>query len=263
MSGHPVVPVMEVRDLHKSFAGNEVLRGVDVIAHPGEVISIIGGSGSGKSTTLRCLNLLEVPNGAGVFKLLGEKVHFKSDRRGNSLVTDRRQLRRLRSRIGMVFQNFNLWPHMTLEQNVMEAQIQVLGRSKADAREQARQLLDRVGLSDRLEMYPSYLSGGQQQRGAIARVLAVDPEVMLFDEPTSALDPELVGEVLSVMKDLAEEGRTMVIVTHEMQFAANVSDKVMFLNDGRVEEAGTANEIFQAPKSERLKQFIQSTTQNQ
>lgn len=255
---HQAAPVIEVRGLHKSFGQIEVLKGIDLTARPGEVISLIGGSGSGKSTTLRCLNLLETPTSTAMLKLLGEEVHLKPGKQGASAISDRRQLRRLRSRLGMVFQSFNLWPHMTLEQNVMEAQVQVLGRAQAEAREHARDLLDRVGLTDRREMYPSYLSGGQQQRGAIARALAVDPEVMLFDEPTSALDPELVGEVLTVMRGLAEEGRTMIIVTHEMSFAAEVADKVMFLNQGKVEEEGTPEEIFKSPKSERLQQFIQS-----
>ncbi len=253
----PGTPVIEVRDLHKSFGQTEVLKGIDLTAHTGEVIAVIGGSGSGKSTTLRCLNLLEIPTRTKTLRLLGEDVHLKTTRKGTE-VSDKRQLRRLRSRLAMVFQSFNLWPHLTLEKNVMEAQIQVLGRSKDEARETARALLDRVGLSDRREMYPNYLSGGQQQRGAIARALAVDPEVMLFDEPTSALDPELVGEVLSVMRELAQEGRTMIIVTHEMKFAADVADKVMFLNAGLVEEEGTSEQLFSAPKSERLKQFIQS-----
>lgn len=255
---HTAAPVIELRDLHKSFGQVEVLKGIDLTARPGEVISLIGGSGSGKSTTLRCLNLLEIPTSTGRLKLLGEQVHLKPGKNGHSEISDHRQLRRLRSRLGMVFQSFNLWPHMTLEQNVMEAQVQVLGRHKEEAREVARQLLDRVGLSERRDMYPSYLSGGQQQRGAIARALAVDPEVMLFDEPTSALDPELVGEVLGVMQGLAEEGRTMIIVTHEMKFAADVADRVIFLNQGRVEEEGTPEQIFEAPKSERLQQFIQS-----
>lgn len=255
---HTAAPVIELRDLHKSFGQVEVLKGIDLTARPGEVISLIGGSGSGKSTTLRCLNLLEIPTSTGRLKLLGEEVHLKPGKNGHSEISDHRQLRRLRSRLGMVFQSFNLWPHMTLEQNVMEAQVQVLGRHKEEAREVARQLLDRVGLSERRDMYPSYLSGGQQQRGAIARALAVDPEVMLFDEPTSALDPELVGEVLGVMQGLAEEGRTMIIVTHEMKFAADVADRVIFLNQGRVEEEGTPEQIFEAPKSERLQQFIQS-----
>ncbi len=255
---HTAAPVIELRDLYKSFGQVEVLKGIDLTARPGEVISLIGGSGSGKSTTLRCLNLLEIPTSTGLLKLLGEEVRLKPGKNGHSEISDHRQLRRLRSRLGMVFQSFNLWPHMTLEQNVMEAQVQVLGRHKEEAGEVARQLLDLVGLSERREMYPSYLSGGQQQRGAIARALAVDPEVMLFDEPTSALDPELVGEVLDVMQGLAEEGRTMIIVTHEMKFAADVADRVIFLNQGRVEEEGTPEQIFEAPKSVRLQQFIQS-----
>ncbi|MFD2740955.1 ATP-binding cassette domain-containing protein [Sulfitobacter aestuarii] len=254
----PGTPVIKVRDLHKTFDRHEVLKGIDLTARVGEVTALIGGSGSGKSTTLRCLNLLEIPTRTRTFKLLGEDVAFRSSIRKGVEVVDKRQLRRLRSRLAMVFQSFNLWPHLTLEKNVMEAQVQVLGRAKDEARETARRLLDRVGLSDRRDMYPSYLSGGQQQRGAIARALAVDPEVMLFDEPTSALDPELVGEVLSVMKELAEEGRTMIIVTHEMKFAAEVADKVMFLNAGRVEEEGTSDQVFNAPRSERLKQFIQT-----
>lgn len=251
-------PIVEARNLQKSFGPVEVLRGIDIVAHPGEVISLIGGSGSGKSTTLRCLNLLEIPTHAQTLRLLGEDVRLKVDRRGVSHITSKPQLRRLRARMGMVFQGFNLWPHMTLQRNVMEAQVQVLGRSKFEAREIANALLERVGLIDHKEKYPSHLSGGQQQRGAIARSLAVDPEIMLFDEPTSALDPELVGEVLSVIKGLAEEGRTMIIVTHEMKFAADVADKIVFLSEGRIEEEGTPEEIFQAPKSQRLQQFIKS-----
>ncbi|MDP5293640.1 ATP-binding cassette domain-containing protein [Oceanimonas sp. CHS3-5] len=251
-------PVIEVANLHKTFGQIEVLKGIDLSAAQGEVVALIGGSGSGKSTTLRCLNLLETPTRTDRLRLLGEDIVLKPNRDGTSTVQDQKQLRRLRSRIAMVFQSFNLWPHMSLEKNVMEAQVQVLGRSRDEAQEVARRLLDRVGLADRRGMYPQQLSGGQQQRGAIARALAVDPEVMLFDEPTSALDPELVGEVLTVMRDLAEENRTMIIVTHEMKFAADVADRVMFLNQGRVEEQGTPEEIFQAPKSERLKQFISS-----
>nr|WP_269801425.1 ATP-binding cassette domain-containing protein [Oceanimonas marisflavi] len=251
-------PVIEVANLHKTFGQIEVLKGIDLSAAQGEVVALIGGSGSGKSTTLRCLNLLETPTRTDRLRLLGEDIPLKPNRDGTSTVQNQKQLRRLRSRIAMVFQSFNLWPHMSLEKNVMEAQVQVLGRSREEAREVACRLLDRVGLADRRDMYPQQLSGGQQQRGAIARALAVDPEVMLFDEPTSALDPELVGEVLTVMRDLAEENRTMIIVTHEMKFAADVADRVMFLNQGRVEEQGTPEEIFQAPKSERLKQFISS-----
>lgn len=250
--------VIEIRGLRKSFGSIEVLKGIDLTARSGEVIALIGGSGSGKSTTLRCTNLLETPSASDSFRLLGESVDFKPAKHGGLAIRDEKHLRALRTRLSMVFQNFNLWPHMTLEQNVMEAPVHVLGRRKAEARERARELLERVGLSDKRDSYPAFLSGGQQQRGAIARALAVDPEAMLFDEPTSALDPELVGEVLSVIKALAEEGRTMVIVTHEMKFAADVADTVMFLSEGRVEEMGTPEEIFRAPKSERLKQFIKT-----
>lgn len=251
-------PVIQIKGLRKSFGSIEVLKGIDLIAHPGEVIALIGGSGSGKSTTLRCTNALEIPSSAEKFMLLGETVSFIKQHNGEIRVKDPAHLRFLRTRLAMVFQNFNLWPHMTLEENVMEAPIHVLGKPKLEARKKAHELLERVGLIDKREAYPAYLSGGQQQRGAIARALAVDPEVMLFDEPTSALDPELVGEVLAVIKGLADEGRTMVIVTHEMQFAADVADTVMFLSEGRVEEMGPPDQIFRSPKSERLKQFIKT-----
>lgn len=254
----PPVPVIEVRDLHKSFNDVEVLKGIDLTAHKGEVIALIGGSGSGKSTTLRCLNLLETPQSVAQMKLLGETVELQPDRHGQLAVSDQRQLRWLRSRLAMVFQNFNLWPHMTLEENIMEAPVQVLGHSRADARDVAHRLLERVGLLDKRSMYPGWLSGGQQQRGAIARALAVEPEVLLFDEPTSALDPELVGEVLGVMKGLAEEGRTMIIVTHEMQFAADVADRVIFLDSGLIAEQGSPEQIFKAPQTPRLQQFIRA-----
>ncbi|MBB1487141.1 ATP-binding cassette domain-containing protein [Oceanospirillum sp. D5] len=250
--------MIEVRGLRKSFNGIEVLKGIDLTAHKGEVIALIGGSGSGKSTTLRCLNLLEVPHEVTKLELLGEPVALNPDRHGQLSVADRRHLRGLRSRLAMVFQNFNLWPHMTLEENVMEVPVQVLGQPRAEARDTAHRLLERVGLLDKREAYPDWLSGGQQQRGAIARALATEPEVLLFDEPTSALDPELVGEVLSVMKGLAEEGRTMIIVTHEMQFAADVADRVIFLDNGVIAEQGTAQQIFQSPKNERLQQFIRA-----
>jgi ABC-type histidine transport system ATPase subunit len=250
--------IVEVTNLHKSFNHVEVLKGIDLKACRGEVIALIGGSGSGKSTTLRCLNLLETPQSVEAMMLLGEDVKFKPAKDGSLSVVDMKQLRSLRTKLAMVFQDFNLWPHMTLEQNIMEVPVHVLGHSKADARSNAHKLLKRVGLIDKRDMYPSLLSGGQQQRAAIARALAVDPEVMLFDEPTSALDPELVGEVLAVMSELADEGRTMIIVTHEMKFAAEVADKIVFLAEGRIEEQGTPEQIFKSPKSERLKQFIKS-----
>ncbi|AVV34721.1 histidine/lysine/arginine/ornithine ABC transporter ATP-binding protein [Halomonas sp. SF2003] len=250
--------VIDIRGLWKSFAGREVLKGIDLTAQRGDVISLIGSSGSGKSTLLRCINLLETPSD-GSLRLLGEDVALR--RRGQRLEpVNRRQLRLLRARLAMVFQNFNLWPHMSLEANLMEAPMQVLGQSRAEAREHAHQLLERVGLYSHRQASPRTLSGGQQQRGAIARALAMSPEVLLFDEPTSALDPELVGEVLEVMRDLAAEGRTMVIVTHEMKFAADVANKVIFLDQGNIEAQGTPDQIFRSPSSERLKQFIGSIT---
>lgn len=250
--------VLEVRNLHKCFGQVEVLKGIDLQANRGEVIALIGGSGAGKSTALRCLNLLEVPDHSDRFELLGEPLNFRHGRHGHVGIRNHKQLRRLRSKIGMVFQSFNLWPHFTLEQNIAEAPQRVLGISKKEALEHARALLDKVGLYEKRDTYPHFLSGGQQQRGAIARALAMRPEVMLFDEPTSALDPELVGEVLTVMRSLAEEGMTMVIVTHEMKFAQDVADTLLFLSNGLVEERGPPSELFLRPKSDRLKQFLKT-----
>ena len=245
-----------VRDIHKRFGENEVLKGVSLSARAGDVISIIGSSGSGKSTFLRCINFLERPN-AGQIVVDGETVLVKADRAGNHDVADRKQLQRVRTKLAMVFQHFNLWSHMTAIENVMEAPRHVLGLSKKEAEERARMYLEKVGLAPRIEkQYPSHMSGGQQQRVAIARALAMHPDVMLFDEPTSALDPELVGEVLKVMQKLAEEGRTMIVVTHEMGFARNVSNHVMFLHQGRTEEEGAPADVLTAPKSERLRQFL-------
>lgn len=251
------VAALEVRELHKYFGTHEVLKGIDMTAHKGDVISLIGSSGSGKSTFLRCINLLETPS-SGTVSLHGELIRMKSNRAGERLPEDMRQVERIRSRLAMVFQSFNLWSHMTIMQNIIEVPIQVLKVPRAEAITKAELLLNRVGLWERRDYYPGHLSGGQQQRAAIARALAVDPEVMLFDEPTSALDPELVGEVLGLMRELAEEGRTMLVVTHEMSFARDVSNKVMFLHQGRVEEEGNPKEIFAHPKSERFKQFISS-----
>ena len=251
-------PILEVKGLHKSFNNVEVLKGIDLEAKNGEVVALIGGSGSGKSTTLRCLNLLEIPQSVESMSLLGEDVLFKPLKHGGLEVVDKKQLRWIRTKLAMVFQNFNLWPHMTLEQNIMEVPIHVLGQSKIQARDKAHDLLERVGLIDKRNNYPNFLSGGQQQRGAIARALAVDPEILLFDEPTSALDPELVGEVLAVMAGLANEGRTMIIVTHEMHFAAEVADRIIFLDEGKIAEQGTPQQIFKSPESERLKQFIKN-----
>ena len=251
------VAALEVRDLHKYFGTHEVLKGIDMTARKGDVISLIGSSGSGKSTFLRCINLLETPS-SGSVSLHGELIRMKTSRSGERLPEDMRQVERIRSRLAMVFQSFNLWSHMTIMQNIIEVPIQVLKVPRAEAIAKAEHLLNRVGLWERRDYYPGHLSGGQQQRAAIARALAGEPEVMLFDEPTSALDPELVGEVLGLMRELAEEGRTMMVVTHEMSFARDVSNKVMFLHQGRVEEEGNPKEIFAHPKSERFKQFISS-----
>ncbi|EAR57006.1 putative ABC-type histidine transport system, ATPase component [Photobacterium sp. SKA34] len=248
---------LEVKNLHKSFGDNEVLKGISLTARGGDVVSIIGSSGSGKSTFLRCINLLETPT-QGEIWVNGELIKMNSNRRGEYLPVDDKQVQRIRARLAMVFQGFNLWSHMTVLQNVIEAPVHVLGLPKAEAIEKAEALLKKVGLFERRNYYPAHLSGGQQQRAAIARALAVDPEVMLFDEPTSALDPELVGEVLGVMQDLAQEGRTMLVVTHEMAFARDVSNQVMFLHQGVVEEQGHPDKLFTQPESARLQQFISS-----
>ncbi|SIN80520.1 ABC transporter ATP-binding protein [Paraburkholderia phenazinium] len=247
---------LAVHDIHKRFGENEVLKGVSLNAKKGDVISIIGASGSGKSTFLRCINFLERPN-SGRIVVDGEEVKTKVDAVGNIDVADRKQLQRMRTRLAMVFQHFNLWAHMNVLENIIEAPMHVLGLSRREAEERARTFLEKVGLPSRVEQqYPSHLSGGQQQRVAIARALAMNPDAMLFDEPTSALDPELVGEVLKVMQKLAEEGRTMIVVTHEMGFARNVSNRVMFLHQGRTEEEGSPDEVLGAPRSDRLKQFL-------
>ncbi len=243
-----------VRDLHKSFKDVSVLNGVSLEAHEGDVITLIGASGSGKSTFLRCMNLLEVPD-AGELIVHGEHVAFKQNKKPREPASWK-QVERIRSRLAMVFQGFNLWAHMSLIGNVIEAPVHVLGVPKKQARERGMALLERVGLADRADYFPAQLSGGQQQRGAIARALAVDPEVMLFDEPTSALDPELVGDVLAVMRELADEGRTMVVVTHEMDFARDVSSQVIYLHEGRVEETGAPAEVLSRPDSPRLRQFL-------
>ncbi|WP_148252901.1 ABC transporter ATP-binding protein [Aidingimonas lacisalsi] len=245
---------LEVRNITKRFGETEVLKGLSLQAHKGDVITLIGASGSGKSTFLRCMNLLEQPN-EGELLVHGEEIQFKQTRHGRE-PADWNQVVRMRAKLSMVFQSFNLWAHMTLLENVIEAPVHVLGKSKKEAIEHARALLERVGLADRADYYPAQMSGGQQQRGAIARALAMDPEVMLFDEPTSALDPELVGDVLKVMRDLADEGRTMIVVTHEMAFARDVSTQVLYLHQGIVEEAGPPAEVLDTPRSERLKQFL-------
>ena len=244
-----------VEDLHKRYGSNEVLKGVSLAANAGDVTCIVGSSGSGKSTLLRCINLLEQPN-QGRITLNGEAMQLVPDGHGALKAADPKQLQRLRSKLAMVFQHFNLWSHMTALENVIEAPIHVLGQSKAAAIDRGEQLLNRVGVAHRKHMYPAHMSGGEQQRVAIARALAMEPEVMLFDEPTSALDPELVGEVLKVMRDLAHEGRTMIVVTHEMGFAREVSNSAIFLHQGLIEEQGAPKEILVNPQSERLRQFL-------
>ncbi|NQD79831.1 ATP-binding cassette domain-containing protein [Pseudomonas sp. CrR14] len=246
---------LEVKDLHKRYGSHEVLKGVSLAAKAGDVISIIGSSGSGKSTFLRCINLLEQPH-AGQILLNGETLKLVPGKNGALRAADDKQLQRLRSRLAMVFQHFNLWAHMNVLENVMEAPVHVLGMSKAEAREKAEHYLQKVGVAHRKDAYPAHMSGGEQQRVAIARALAMEPEVMLFDEPTSALDPELVGDVLKVMRDLAGEGRTMVVVTHEMGFAREVSNQLLFLHQGLVEEQGDPREVLSNPQSQRLQQFL-------
>jgi len=247
--------MLAVTDLHKRFGNLEVLKGVSLTARQGDVISMIGASGSGKSTFLRCINLLEIPD-AGEVRVDGELIGMVPVRGGGMRPADSRQVDRIRSRLGMVFQSFNLWTHMTVLENVIEAPVHVLGVPKREAVERAEALLDKVGIADKRNQYPAHLSGGQQQRCAIARALAMEPQVMLFDEPTSALDPELVGEVLKVMRDLADEGRTMIIVTHEMRFAREVSSEIVFLHQGRIEEQGPPAQVFGSPQSERCRQFL-------
>jgi ABC-type histidine transport system ATPase subunit len=245
-------------NIHKSFGNLHVLRGLSLKAKKGDVISILGSSGSGKSTFLRCINFLETPD-LGRVLLNGEEVIVEKNKNGKPLLIDTKQIQRLRSQLGMVFQSFNLWSHMTVLQNVTEGPIQVLKLNREDAELRAIKYLKKVGILDKINSYPSQLSGGQQQRVAIARALAMEPKALLFDEPTSALDPELVGEVLRVMKDLAEEGRTMIVVTHEMGFAREVSNRIMFLHNGLVEEEGTPKEVFENAKSERCREFLASS----
>jgi octopine/nopaline transport system ATP-binding protein len=246
---------VSVVDLHKSFDRLEVLKGVSLTAREGEVVSILGSSGSGKSTLLRCINLLETPD-QGTICVGEETMRFARDRKGRIAAPDRRQVERLRRNAAMVFQSFNLWSHMTILENVVAAPIHVLKRPRADCVAEAEALLAKVGIADRRYYYPAHLSGGQQQRAAIARALAMQPKVLLFDEPTSSLDPELVGEVLRVMRSLADEGRTMLVVTHEMAFARDVSSQVLFLHQGRIDEQGRPDEVFRCPRSERLRQFL-------
>ncbi|UZW74069.1 ABC transporter ATP-binding protein [Alkalimarinus sediminis] len=244
-----------VTDIHKTFGTLEVLKGISLETQKGDVISLIGSSGSGKSTFLRCINLLETPTSGEIY-VHGEQLEFKTDKRGLRIPANNRQVEKMRSRLSMVFQGFNLWSHMTVLENIIEAPVNVLGIPKKEAIEKASELLNKVGIYERRNYFPAQMSGGQQQRAAIARALAMEPEVLLFDEPTSALDPELVGEVLKVMRGLAEEGRTMIVVTHEMAFAKDVSSQVLFLHQGLIEEQGKPSKVFDNPDSERMKQFL-------
>lgn len=245
---------LSVRNIRKSFGTHEVLKGISLEARQGDVISLLGASGSGKSTFLRCINLLEIANDGEIW-VDGEQVrwHHKA---GKTRVESQKQVDRIRSELGMVFQSFNLWSHMTILENVIEGPVHVLKRPKADCVAEAEALLEKVGIVDKRNAYPAHLSGGQQQRVAIARALAMKPKVMLFDEPTSALDPELVGEVLRVMRALAEEGMTMLVVTHEMSFARNVSNRVVFMKEGLVDSAGTPEDMFGEGASPAFRQFI-------
>ena len=250
-------PVLEIRNLHKAYGDLEVIKGVDITAHRGDVVSLIGSSGSGKSTILRCANLLEdSQQGEILFK--GEPVKWKGEGHHRH-PADPKQVLRIRTNLSMVFQQFNLWSHMTILQNVMEAPLTVLGRDRAEVEEAAHSYLNKVGIADKHDVYPAQLSGGQQQRAAIARALCMEPEALLFDEPTSALNPELEQEVVRVIKALAEEGRTMLIVTHDMKMAHDVSDHVVFLHQGKIEEQGDPATLFGSPKTERLQGFLSAT----
>ena len=246
---------LQAEGIHKSYGSNHVLKGVSLTAKAGDVISLIGSSGSGKSTLLRCINLLEKPQ-QGRIVVAGEELQLKPSRNGELEPVNPKQLQMMRTKLAMVFQHFNLWAHKTVLQNIIEAPVHVLGIPKDEAIERARKYLRLVGLENREDTWPSHMSGGQQQRVAIARALAVEPEVMLFDEPTSALDPELVGEVLRVMQVLAQEGRTMVVVTHEIGFAREVSNHVVFLHQGLIEEQGAPRQVLNNPRSERLAKFL-------
>ena len=250
-------PVIQITGLHKSYGKLDVLKGVDMTARGGDVVSLIGSSGSGKSTLLRCANLLEDSQKGDIF-FEGEAVSWRGEGLSRT-PADAAQVRRIRTNLSMVFQQFNLWSHMTILQNVMEAPLTVLGQDKAQVEARARALLDKVGIGDKADAWPAQLSGGQQQRAAIARALCMEPRALLFDEPTSALDPELEQEVVKVIRDLATEGRTMILVTHDMRLARDVSDHVVFLHQGLIEEEGPPEDLFGAPKSARLQQFLSHT----
>ena len=247
-------PIIEIKGLHKAYGELKVLKGIDITAKRGDVVALIGSSGSGKSTLLRCCNMLEISQ-EGIILFQGEAVKWKGTGH-NRRPADPAQVTRLRTNLSMVFQQFNLWAHMTILQNVMEAPVTVLKQDRAEVETRARALLQKVGIDEKCDIYPAQLSGGQQQRAAIARALAMGPQALLFDEPTSALDPELEQEVIRVIKDLASEGRTMLIVTHDMAMARDVADHVIFLHQGLIEEQGLPDALFSAPKSQRLQQFL-------
>lgn len=258
LNTHSQTAAIEIRDLHKSYGSLDVLKGVSLAAPKGHVVSMIGSSGSGKSTLLRCINLLELSQ-SGDILFEGEPVLWNAGR-GERQPANHEQVLRIRTNLSMVFQQFNLWSHMSVLRNVMEAPVTVLKRDPIEVEEAARRYLTKVGLGSKRDSWPSELSGGQQQRAAIARALCMEPRALLFDEPTSALDPELEQEVVGVIKALAEEGRTMIIVTHDMNLARDVSDHVVFLHEGRIEEEGSPEAVFGAPKSERLRQFLSAVS---
>lgn len=249
-------PALEVRSFGKSFGDHRVLDAVNLTVRAGQTVCVLGPSGSGKSTLLRCINFLERPDQGEVY-LQGVRIGYKTAGNGGSTPMTEAELARVRTRIGMVFQHFNLWPHLTVLGNLIESPIHVQKRPRDAVVAEAERLLDKVGLSEKRDVYPVRLSGGQKQRVAIARALAMQPELLLFDEPTSSLDPELVGEVLTVMRDLANEGRTMVVVTHELGFARDAADEIVFLDSGRVVETGTPEAFFNNPSTSRVRQFLQ------
>ena len=257
--GNATSPVLFLRNIRKSYDSLEVLKGVDLTAREGDVVSLIGSSGSGKSTLLRCINMLEFSQ-VGEIRFCGEAVRWEGEG-PDRVPADRQQVIDMRTQLSMVFQQFNLWTHMTVLRNVTEAPVTVLGRPRDEVTADAMAILDKVGIADKADSYPAQLSGGQQQRAAIARALAMRPRALLFDEPTSALDPELEQEVIKVIRELAAEGRTMVLVTHDMNLARDVSTHVVFLNEGVVEEEGRPEDVFGKPKSDRLRQFLHATSQ--
>ncbi|WP_201769914.1 ABC transporter ATP-binding protein [Actibacterium mucosum] len=257
MTADPNAPVVEIRDLHKSYGQLEVLKGVDIVARKGDVVSLIGSSGSGKSTLLRCANLLE-DSQKGEILFEGEPVKWKGQGAARR-PADRAQVTRIRTNLSMVFQQFNLWAHMTILQNVMEAPVTVLKRDRPEVEDAARRYLEKVGIGDKCNAYPAQLSGGQQQRAAIARGLCMEPRALLFDEPTSALDPELEQEVVKVIRALADEGRTMLIVTHDMRMAHDVSSHVVFLHQGLIAEEGAPGTVLKNPQTDRLRQFLSAS----